>query len=80
MREGDADADADADAGGAAGGGTQPEREPQKWENLPPSLRTEWKRRLIEAGEWAVEEGEEVLKGVFFGTLGGVVGEVVAGG
>ncbi len=49
----------------------------KKWEEMEEAEREGWKRRLIEAGEWAVEEGENVLKGVFFSGLGGLVGERV---
>ena len=38
----------------------------KKWEELEAHERETWKRRLIDAGEWAVEEGEVVLKGVLF--------------
>ncbi|MCJ1286767.1 Glycine--tRNA ligase 1, mitochondrial [Xylographa opegraphella] len=49
------------------------------WEELTKDQRELWKSRLIEAGEWTLEEGETVLKGVFFGQIGGLVGEVVGG-
>lgn len=51
----------------------------KKWEDLHEADREGWKRRLIEAGEWAAEEGESVLQGVFFSELAGVVREVVGG-
>ncbi|KAI9710812.1 MAG: hypothetical protein M1812_007360 [Candelaria pacifica] len=51
----------------------------KKWEDLESHERENWKRRLIEAGEWTVAEGESVLRGVFFGGVAGVVGQVVAG-
>lgn len=49
----------------------------KKWEELEEAEREGWKRRLLEAGEWAVEEGEAVLQGVLFSGLGGFVGERV---
>ena len=49
------------------------------WEELTREQRELWKTRLLEAGEWTLEEGENVLKGVFFGQIGGLVGGVVEG-
>lgn len=49
------------------------------WEELGEGQRERWRRRLRDAGEWVVEEGEGVLKGVFFGGVGGLVGGVVGG-
>ncbi|MCJ1435789.1 hypothetical protein MMC27_005164 [Xylographa pallens] len=49
------------------------------WEELTREQRELWKTRLIEAGEWTLDEGENVLKGVFFGQIGGLVGGVVEG-
>lgn len=51
----------------------------KRWDELEEAERERWKSALIKAGEWAVEEGEAVLKGVFFSGWAGVVGEVVAG-
>ena len=51
----------------------------KKWEDLLEHERLAWKLRLIEAGEWAIEEGESVLKGVFFSGLAQGVGRAVAG-
>ena len=39
----------------------------KRWEDLREEEREKWKRRLSDAGHWAIEEGEQVLKGVFFG-------------
>lgn len=52
----------------------------KKWEDLEAHERETWKRRLIDAGEWAVEEGEAVLKGVFFQNIALAVGEAVGHG
>ncbi|KAJ9642980.1 hypothetical protein H2199_004502 [Coniosporium tulheliwenetii] len=49
----------------------------KRWEELSKSERERWKERLVKAGEWAVEEGETVLKGIFFSSYAGFVGEVV---
>ena len=54
-------------------------RKGKKWEELRHEERESWKRRLVDAGEWAVEEGETVLKGVFFSEVAGFVGGVVGG-
>ena len=51
----------------------------KSWDELPHEEKKRWKERLISAGEWAMEEGETVLKGVFFSELGGAIGEAVAG-
>lgn len=51
--------------------------EGKKWEELEEAEREGWKQRLVEAGEWAVEEGEAVLKGVLFSSLGDFVGHQV---
>lgn len=49
----------------------------KKWEELEQHERETWKIRLMDAGEWAVEEGEAVLEGVFFQNIGLAVGAVV---
>lgn len=46
----------------------------KKWEDLEAHERETWKRRLVEAGEWAADEGEAVLKGVFFQNIALAVG------
>ncbi|CAI6340285.1 unnamed protein product [Periconia digitata] len=53
--------------------------EARKWEDLSHHEQKEWKETLAEAGMWAVGEGETVLKGIFFGQLGGLVGQVAQG-
>ena len=52
----------------------------KRWEELEQHERETWKRRLIEAGEWAVDEGEAVLKGVFFQNIALAVGAAVRAG
>lgn len=49
----------------------------KRWEELDQHEREMWKGRLVDAGEWAVEEGEAVLKGVFFRNIGMAVGAAV---
>jgi prolactin regulatory element-binding protein len=53
--------------------------EAKRWEELSKGEQMEWKEKLAHAGMWAVEEGETVLKGIFFGQLGGVIGGVAQG-
>lgn len=50
--------------------------EAKKWEDLSHTEREKWKDKLIRAGGWAVEEGETVLKGIFFSEYAGVVGQM----
>ncbi|KAJ9351608.1 hypothetical protein C8Q69DRAFT_479441 [Paecilomyces variotii] len=50
----------------------------RKWEDLHEEEREKWKKRLIEAGHWAIEEGEAVLKGVFFSQIGEIIGGAIA--
>lgn len=50
------------------------------WEELPEEQRGRWKERLKDAGHWAEDMGETVLKGVLFGEIGGAIGQAVAGG
>ena len=49
----------------------------KKWEELAHHERESWKKKLSEAGEWAAEQGEGVLKGIFFGEIGGIVGGAI---
>jgi len=50
----------------------------KSWDELPHEEKKRWRVRLISAGEWAADEGETVLKGVFFSELGGAVGGFIA--
>ena len=52
----------------------------KKWEELEQHERETWKKRLIDAGEWAVEQGEAVLEGVFFQNIALAVGAAVQAG
>ena len=49
------------------------------WEELSSHEQKHWKQRLSNSGQWAAEEGEAILKGIFFGEMAHVVGEAMAG-
>ncbi|KAL9601704.1 MAG: hypothetical protein Q9219_002315 [cf. Caloplaca sp. 3 TL-2023] len=49
----------------------------KKFEDLSEKEKKAWMERLQEAGVWAKDEGEAVLKGVFFGGVATTVGQVV---
>lgn len=51
----------------------------RQWDEMEEDERERWRRRLVHAGEWAVEEGEAVLKGIFFSGVAGAVGDFVGG-
>jgi prolactin regulatory element-binding protein len=53
--------------------------EAKKWEDLSRAEQKRWKEKLSDAGMWAVDEGETILKGIFFGQIGGLVGQVAQG-
>ncbi|KKZ58524.1 hypothetical protein EMCG_05511 [[Emmonsia] crescens] len=65
----------DADPSDAAGKAQQI----RKWEDLHQHEREAWKEKLITAGHWAVEEGEAILRGLFFGQVAGVMEGAVGG-
>ena len=52
----------------------------KKWEELSEKERLGWMGKLREAGHWVEEMGETVFKGVVFGELGGLVGQIAGGG
>ncbi|KEF60546.1 uncharacterized protein A1O9_02107 [Exophiala aquamarina CBS 119918] len=52
----------------------------KKWEELSESQKKGWKRKLKDAGHWAENQGESILKGILFSELAGAVGEFVRGG
>ena len=56
------------------------EGENKRWEDLQKHEKEAWKKRLIDAGEWAIEEGESVLKGIFFSGIGAAVGAAAGAG
>ena len=49
------------------------------WVELNSKQRAAWKKKLTDAGHWAEDMGETILKGVLFGELAGAVGHAVAG-
>jgi hypothetical protein len=49
------------------------------WDDLNREQKQIWKQKLIEAGHWAEDMGETILKGVLFGEIGGAIGHAVAG-
>ena len=51
----------------------------RKWEDLGSHEKRGWLRKLEDAGIWAAEEGETVLKGIFFGELAGAVAGAIQG-
>jgi prolactin regulatory element-binding protein len=51
----------------------------KRWEDLSKEERKLWKEKLSDAGMWAVGEGETILKSIFFGQIGGVIGHVAEG-
>jgi hypothetical protein len=51
----------------------------RKWEDLQPEQRERWRRHLSEAGHWALGEGEQVLRGIFFGEIGGIIAAAAGG-
>ncbi|KAL6704326.1 hypothetical protein ACN47E_008282 [Coniothyrium glycines] len=51
----------------------------KKWDDLSKEERKLWKKKLSDAGMWAVGEGETILKSIFFGQIGGLVGQVAQG-
>lgn len=53
------------------------EHRAKRWEELKEHEKEVWKKRLVDAGEWTVAEGEAVLKGVFFSGLANAVGGIV---
>ncbi|KAF2116001.1 hypothetical protein BDV96DRAFT_646166 [Lophiotrema nucula] len=51
----------------------------KKYDELSHPEREYWKKKLTDAGMWAVEEGETILKSIFFGQAGGLIGQMVNG-
>lgn len=76
LKEGEGDAVGvylhDEKKQGAHGGKT--------WDDLGDEQKQLWKRKLKDAGHWAEDMGETILKGVLFAEIAGAVGQAVAGG
>lgn len=53
--------------------------EAKQWEELSEEERHYWRRKLTEAGMWAVGEGETILKSIFFGNIAGAIGAAAQG-
>lgn len=51
----------------------------RKWEDLQPEQQERWRRYLSEAGHWTLREGEQVLRGIFFGEIGGILAAAAGG-
>lgn len=51
----------------------------KKWEDLSKEEQKLWKQKLSDAGMWTVGEGTTILKSIFFGQIGGLVGQVAQG-
>ncbi|KAL2426478.1 hypothetical protein ABEF95_007806 [Exophiala dermatitidis] len=51
----------------------------RKWEELSETQKKSWKRKLIDAGHWAEDQGENILKGILFSELADAVGHMVGG-
>ncbi|KAG9239361.1 hypothetical protein BJ875DRAFT_391358 [Amylocarpus encephaloides] len=49
------------------------------WDEMTREQREKWLAKLKDAGYWAEDMGETILKGIVFGTLGGMVGQAVGG-
>ena len=49
----------------------------RRWAELDENERAQWKQRLVDAGYWAIGEGEGILTGVFFGEVNEVIGDTV---
>lgn len=50
----------------------------KRWEELEEHEQHWWREKLVEAGMWTIEEGETILKGIFFGQAGALIGRVAA--
>jgi prolactin regulatory element-binding protein len=51
----------------------------RKWDDLSMEEKVAWRKKLTDAGMWAAGEGETILKSIFFGQVGGLVGQVAQG-
>lgn len=72
----DADGSLSTEVHGDAEDVVKAHTEAKRWEELSKGEQKKWKDKLINAGMWAVEEGETVLKGIFFSEAAGLVGRV----
>lgn len=51
----------------------------KKWDDLTKKQQDSWKHRLVKAGQWTTDEGETVLKGIFFSEVAGAIGRAAVG-
>lgn len=51
----------------------------KQWDDLSKEEQKLWKKKLSDAGMWTVGEGTTILKSIFFGQIGGIVGQVAQG-
>ena len=52
----------------------------KRWEDLKPHEKRSWMKRMEDAGVWTLQEGEGILKGVFFSEVAGVVAGIAREG
>lgn len=53
--------------------------EAKQWEELSDEEKHFWRKKLSDAGMWAVGEGETILKSIFFGNIAGAIGAAAQG-
>ncbi|KAF2669295.1 hypothetical protein BT63DRAFT_256855 [Microthyrium microscopicum] len=46
----------------------------KRWHELTPKQQENWKRKLAKAGHWSANEGEGILKSIFFSEVAGAIG------
>ncbi|EEH10477.1 conserved hypothetical protein [Histoplasma capsulatum G186AR] len=69
----------DGDSDKVNNAGAEKAQHPRKWADLHEHEREAWKAKLSAAGHWAKEEGETILRGLFFGQVAGVMAGAVGG-
>lgn len=52
----------------------------KRWHEMEEHEKARWREKLTDAGHWAADEGETILKSLIFGQIAGFVGQAVAGG
>ncbi|GAM91434.1 hypothetical protein ANO11243_094840 [Dothideomycetidae sp. 11243] len=48
----------------------------RQWDEMEEHEKHRWREALIRAGQWTVDEGETVLKGILFSSYANIVGQV----
>jgi prolactin regulatory element-binding protein len=46
----------------------------KKWDDMSEKEQAAWKKRLVDAGQWSVGQGDTILKSIFFSEAGGAWG------